>query len=95
MAQGGRDDRDLVLMLQKVSSAIRSGASGRLRNLHYSDSSLTVEIIWSGTGGSESFKKSVESAGLKAEVLSLTPRANEVEGRIRLTAAAVAPKGGS
>jgi len=95
LARAGRDDRELVPMLNKVATALRASERARLRSLRYADANLTVEITWPAPGGSDAFKSAVESAGLKAEVLALTPRANEVEGRIRLTAAAKPVRSGT
>jgi len=85
IAQAGRDDRDIVLMLNKVATAMRGTTNAHLRSLRYSDSTLTVEIAWPAPGATDAFRAAVESAGLKADVLSVTPRANEVDGRFRLS----------
>jgi len=95
LAHAGRDERELVPMLNKVATALRSDNRARLRSLRYADSSLTIEIVWPAPGNPDAFKSAIESAGLRAEVLSLTPRANEVEGRIRLTAAAKPARSGT
>lgn len=95
LARSGRDERELVPMLNKVSAALRTGERARLRSLRYADSSLTVEIVWATQGSSDAFKNAIEAAGLRAEVLALTPRANEVEGRVRLTAAPKPARSGS
>jgi general secretion pathway protein L len=87
LARSGRDDRELLPMLGKASAAMRSAPNIRLRGLRYADHSLTLELTWPAPTSPDAFKTAVESAGLRAEVLSLSPRAGEVDGRIRLTAA--------
>jgi len=95
VAQSGRDDRDIVLMLNKVAAAMRGTTNARLRSVRYTDSALTVEIAWPAPGGADAFRSAVESAGLKADMLSVTPRANEIDGRFRLSPREHAKGGGS
>lgn len=95
LARAGGDDRELVPMLNKVASALRASERARLRSLRYADASLTAEIVFAAPGGSDAFKSAIESAGLKAEVLSLTPRGPEMEGRVRLTATTKATRSGT
>jgi len=95
LARSGRDDREFIPMLGKVAKALRASPRVRLRGLRYADQSLTIELTWMTPSTPEAFKASIESAGLKGEVLSLTPRAGEVDGRIRLTNDAKPARGGT
>jgi general secretion pathway protein L len=93
LSHGGKDE--FLSLLAKTSGALRA-APGRLRGVRYMDRSLTVEITWPTPTAPDAFRQALEAAGIHAEVLSLTPRAGEVDGRIRLQSASTAtPRPGS
>ena len=91
LARTGNRDRDLLPMLAKTATALRADTRVRLRGLRYADHSLTLEITWPTPSTPDAIRTALESAGLKAEVLNLTPRAGEVDGRVRLQPAATQP----
>jgi len=93
LARRGQGEQELLPMLGKVAQAIRAEPNVRLRNLRYADQSLTLELTWKTPANPDNFKAAIESAGLHGEVLSLSPRAGEVDGRIRLTTAKPARSG--
>jgi type II secretion system protein L len=91
LARTGHRDRDLLPLLAKTAAALRADTRVRLRGVRYSDQSLTLELSWPAAGSPDIIKSALEAAGLHAEVLALTPRAGEVDGRLRLQPAAVRP----
>jgi len=93
LARRGQGEQELLPMLSKVAAAKRNDSNVRLRSIRYADQSLTVELTWKTPSSPEAWKAALESAGLRAEVLSLTPRTGEVDGRIRLTTARPARSG--
>lgn len=88
LAHSGKSEREFVALLAKTAGALRVEPRIRLRSLHYADHSLTLELTWPAPGSPEAVKRALEAAGLRAEVLGLTARAGEVDGRIRLQPAA-------
>jgi len=78
-------------MLAKTATALRADTRVRLRGLRYADHSLTLEITWPTPSTPDAIRTALESVGLKAEVLNLTPRAGEVDGRVRLQPATAQP----
>jgi general secretion pathway protein L len=93
LARRGKGEREMLGLLAKVPGALRGTPRMRLRGLRYTDQSLTLELTWPATATPDAFKAALESAGLRTEVLALTPRANEVDGRLRLQPAAGARSG--
>jgi general secretion pathway protein L len=85
LARRGKGDQELLPMLSKVANTKRNDSTTRLRSLRYADQALILELTWKTPSNPEAWKAALESAGLHAEVLSLTPHTGEVEGRIRLT----------
>ena len=92
-ARRGQGERELLPLLTKVAAVMRSDPRVRMRGLRFSEQALTVELTWPTPATPEVWKNSLEAAGLRAEVLALTPHDNEVDGRIRLTAAVPARSG--
>jgi general secretion pathway protein L len=88
LARTGKRDRDLLPMLYKTSAVLRADKRVRLRGLRYADHSLTLELTWPTPSTPDAIRAALEAAGLHAEVLSVTPRAGEVDGRVRLQPAA-------
>lgn len=84
LARGGRQDRDLLPLLSKTAAALRADTRVRLRGLRYAEHSLTLELSWPAAGSPDAVKAALEAAGLRTEVQALTPRAGEVDGRLRL-----------
>jgi general secretion pathway protein L len=93
LARRGQGERELLPMLAKVATVLRSDPRARLRGLRYADHALTLELTWTAPATPETWKSALEAGGLRTEVLLLTPRANEVDGRLRLTAGAPARSG--
>jgi len=93
LAKGGQGDQELLPMLAKMTTAMQTEPRARLRSLRYSDKALTLELVWPAPATPEAWKNTAERNGLRVEVLSLSPRANEVEGRLRLTPATVTRSG--
>ena len=91
LARTGNRDRDLLPLLAKTATALRADQRVRLRGLRYADQSLTLELSWPAAGSPDAIKTALEAAGLRTEVLSLTPRAGEVDGRLRLQPATARP----
>jgi len=91
LARSGKQERDLLPMLSKTATALRADPRVRLRGLRYADHSLTLEISWPATGSPDAVKTALEAGGLRTEMLSLTPRAGEVDGRLRLKPVAAQP----
>ena len=84
LSHSGKDE--FLSLLARAATALQA-APGRLRGVRYLDHSLTIEITWSTPTAPDAFRQALESAGVRAEVLALTPRAGEVDGRIRLQSA--------
>jgi general secretion pathway protein L len=91
LARTGHRDRDLLPLLAKTATALRADARVRLRGVRYADQGLTLELSWPAPGSPDAIKAAFEAAGVRAEVLALTPRAGEVEGRLRLQPAVTKP----
>jgi general secretion pathway protein L len=91
LARTGKRDRDLLPMLAKTATALRADPRIRLRGLRYADHSLTLELTWPTPSTPDAIRSALEAAGLRAEMLNLTPRAGEVDGRVRLQPAAARP----
>jgi general secretion pathway protein L len=91
LARTGKRDRDLLPLLYKTSTALRADPRVRLRGLRYADHSLTLELTWPTPSTPDAIRAALEAAGLRAEVLAVTPRAGEVDGRVRLQPAAPRP----
>ncbi len=91
LARTGNRDRDLLPLLGKTATALRADPRVRLRGLRFADQSLTLELSWPAAGSPDAVKAALEAAGLRTEVLALTPRAGEVDGRLRLLPAAARP----
>jgi len=91
LARTGHRDRDLLPLLAKTATALRADARVRLRGVRYADQGLTLELSWPAPGSPDTIKAAFEAAGVRAEVLGLTPRAGEVDGRLRLQPAAAKP----
>jgi len=91
LARSGKQDRDLLPMLAKTATALRADPRVRLRGLRYAEHSLTLELSWPAAGSPDAVKAALEAGGLRTEMQALTPRAGEVDGRLRLQPAAVRP----
>ena len=91
LARTGHRDRDLLPLLAKTATALRADARVRLRGVRYADQSLTLELTWPAQGSPDAIKAALEAAGVRTEVLAMTPRAGSVDGRLRLQPAAGAP----
>lgn len=91
LARTGNRDRDLLPLLFKTATALRADPRVRLRGLRYADQSLTLEISWPAAGSPDTVKATLEAAGLHTEMLAMTPRAGEVDGRLRLQPATAKP----
>jgi general secretion pathway protein L len=91
LARTGKRDRDLLPMLYKTSTALHADPRVRLRGLRYADHSLTLELTWPTPSTPDAIRAALETAGLRAEVLAVTPHAGEVDGRVRLQPAAPRP----
>jgi len=91
LARSGKQDRDLLPLLAKTATALRADPRVRLRGLRYADQSLTLELSWPAAGSPDAVKAALEAGGLRTEMLTLTPRAGEVDGRLRLQPAATRP----
>ena len=85
LSHSGKDE--FLALLARTASALQA-APGKLHGVRYLDHSLTVEITWTTSTAPDAFRQALETAGVRAEVLALTPRAGEVDGRIRLQSAA-------
>ena len=89
LLHGGKDE--FLSLLAKASGALRV-APGHLRSVRYMDHSLTIEITWPTPTAPDAFRQALEAAGVNAEVLALTPRAGEVDGRIRIQQSSTTPR---
>lgn len=84
LAKTGHRDRDLLPLLTKTATAMRSDNRVRLRGIRYADQSLTLELSWPAPANPDTLKSALEAVGVRTEVLAMTPRANDVDGRFRL-----------
>ena len=84
LARTGHRDRDLLPLLTKTAAALRTDSRARLRGIRYADQSLTLELSWPAPATPDAIKSALEAAGVRAEVLAMTPRAGDVDGRLRL-----------
>ena len=84
LARTGHRDRDLLPLLTKTAAALRTDARVRLRGVRYADQSLTLELSWPAPATPDAIKSALEAAGVRTEVLAMTPRAGDVDGRLRL-----------
>ena len=91
LARTGNRDRDLLPLLGKTAAALRVDTQARLRGVRYADQSLTLELSWPAQGSADAIKNALETAGVRTEVLAMTPRAGGVDGRLRLQPAAAKP----
>lgn len=91
LARSGKQDRDMLPLLAKTAAVLRTEPRIRLRGLRYADKKLTLELTWSTPSTPDAIRAALETAGLQAEVLNLTPRAGEVDGRLRLSPATARP----
>jgi len=91
LARTGHRDRDLLPLLTKTATVLRADARVRLRGVRYADQSLTLELTWPAPASPDTIKAALDAAGVRAEILTLTPRAGEVDGRLRLQPAAAKP----
>jgi len=91
LARTGNRAHDLLPLLAKTAAALRADPRVRLRGVRYADQSLTLELSWPAAGSPDAVKAALEAAGLRTEVLAVTPRAGEVDGRLRLQPAAARP----
>lgn len=91
LTRGSGGEDELVSMLAKTAGALRATPRARMRKLQYAEHVLTLELSWPAPGSPDAFKSALETAGLRAEILSLTPRAGEVDGRVRLQMATPTP----
>lgn len=87
----GQGDRDLLGQISKAAAVLRTDPRIRLRGIRYADHSLTLELTWPADGSTDALRKAFENAGLRSEVLSATPRAGNVDGRIRLQQTTAGP----
>jgi hypothetical protein len=81
----------MLPLLAKTATVLRAEPRVRLRGLRYADKKLTLELTWPTPSTPDAIRAALESAGLQAEVLNLTPRAGEVDGRLRLSPATARP----
>lgn len=91
LARTGHRDRDLLPMLAKTATVLRADARVRLRGVRYADHSLTLELSWPTPATPDAIRAALDAAGLRAEVLGLTPRDGSVDGRFRLQPAPAKP----
>jgi general secretion pathway protein L len=91
LARSGKQDSDMLPLLAKTATVLRAEPRVRLRGLRYADKKLTLELTWPTPSTPDAIRAALESAGLQAEVLNLTPRAGEVDGRLRLSPATARP----
>lgn len=91
--RGPNSNQELLPMLAKLAAAMRAEPRVRLRSLRYGDNTLTLDLTWTAPATPDGWKPVLESNGLHAEVLSVTPRGNDTDGRVRLTAGGAARSG--
>jgi len=85
-ARQGAGNLDFLPLLAQTTKVLRASPQVRLRGLLYADRSLTLELTWSTPASPEGLRAALESAGLRAELLAVNPRAGEVDGRVRVFA---------
>jgi len=84
-AKQGAANADFLPLLARTTTVLRASPRVRVRGLRYADRTLTLELTWPTPASPESVRNALEAAGLRAEILAVTPRAGEVDGRIRLS----------
>ena len=83
-AKQGAGNVDFLPLLARTTTVLRASPRVRVRGLRYADRALTLELTWPTPASPEALRAALEAAGLRAEVLAVTPRAGEVDGRVRL-----------
>lgn len=90
-AKQGAGNVDFLPLLARTTTVLRASPRVRMRGLRYADRTLTLELTWPTPASPENLRAALEAAGLRAELLAVTPRAGEVDGRVRLYADTKAP----
>ena len=88
-ARAGLRAHDLLPLLARAARAWQTEPRARLRALRYGERSLTLEVLAPDAQAIEGFQRALRANGLQADILATTPRAGEMEGRLRIQAAAV------
>jgi len=89
-SRAGMRPQDMLPLLTRTARAWQTGRP-RLRTLRYADRSLTVEVTAPDTQTLEGFQRALQANGLQAEITASTPRAGEIDGRVRIQVPANAP----
>lgn len=87
-ARSGLRAHDMLPLLARASRAWQTEPRARLRTLRYSERSLTLEVLAPDARAIEGFQRALHANGLQADILATTPRAGEIEGRLRIQASA-------
>ena len=80
----GAGNVDFLPLLARATKVLRASPRVRVRGLRYADRALTLELTWPTPASPEALRAALEASGLHAELLAVTPRAGEVDGRVRL-----------
>lgn len=87
-ARGGMRAHDMLPLLTRTARAWQTAPGARLRGLRYNDRSLAVDVMVADASALDRFRQALQSNGLQTDVLASTPRASEIEGRLRVQAPA-------
>ncbi len=87
-ARGGMRAHDMLPLLTRTARAWQTAPGARLRSLRYNDRSLAVDVMVADASALDRFRQALQSNGLQTDVLASTPRASEIEGRLRVQAPA-------
>jgi general secretion pathway protein L len=79
-----RQGTGLVPLLAKLAPALVGEGGVKLRQLRYNDRAVTVDVTLASAAALESVKQRLSNTGLRVEVVSTTPRAKELDGRLRI-----------
>jgi hypothetical protein len=87
-ARGGLRAHDLLPLLGRAARAWQAEPRARLRALRYGERSLTLEVLAPDAQAIEGFQRALRANGLQTDLVATTPRAGEMEGRLRIQASA-------
>lgn len=90
--RGGQRTQDMLPLLTRATRAWQATPGTRLRNLRYSDRSLTVDVIARDSQTIDNFRRALQSNGLQADIQTTAPRGGEVESKVRIHAVAAKAK---
>jgi general secretion pathway protein L len=83
-ARSGTAAHDLLPLLARVTPLLRADPGLRPRGLRYAERTLTLELTAPAQAGLDGLRERLRATGLRAELLAVTPRAGELDARLRI-----------